>query len=792
MIIKIFLFIILSLYTLVNANQNNNHTESEQNLYDTLFNKTASIILENIEPSILKNQSYYNCLDPSLKADNLTFNDLIYLSGKALGDIGSEEECLFRKGTFILLNYVLNISDMLKGQETELDFMNFTSATTFDTGICIYQHCREFFNLTLNQSTSLANYLKDNYYLLNYSVYLNNDTKTNANNQDGPQLQYFYCFTIAFIIIRLVFSFIKIIFVSTLKIQEKGKVIDSSASVLKKEKEKEKEIEEKEIQNYQTTNYLFNSPNISVENKETFLDKDLINRNRHPLHRITNFCDFSYNLSYLSKINSRYYSDKGLEILSFYKFLIMILIIYNHVTYSSSAIAGNNFLEKSFYDSWLYGVVKFATFSSFAWIILESANSAYKLMHYIKKHMRKNNTNYLSFSSLCKYLLKLIPKIILVLIIYYFFYIYVDNIEEILKKPRSARFQRFLNTIHFNRGCKSKPHYIFIPFYFNYYDKTTSFSNCYRFINIYSNFLYCFVFVILLLYVCFKLRSKVFDIIVTILVFINICLTYFSCPDTLVPDMSNVTVRLIAGHSYSQKYTHLFLNYYMIGLFVGIVLFYHGDIISSDSIMLGNNYYPFSFCWELIALIDPLHSVIKVILFLIPSCLIIFISFAYVIVKSAINSKENNNNFYIENNSLFKFLYYYEYEIFAILFGFIVLMTLVVSKNNWFTKGNYFTIFNRTSTAFFCSLNSLIYVTISLFNVKIELKHQSLPFFVIGMLLLMSLSAIFFTIMYELPFRIWVTKLLQYLNNDKKNKKQQNESDSKEHLVEMSQENLSE
>ena len=106
-------------------------------------------------------------------------------------------------------------------------------------------------------------------------------------------------------------------------------------------------------------------------------------------------------------------------------------------------------------------------------------------------------------------------------------------------------------------------------------------------------------------------------------------------------------------------------------------------------------------------------------------------------------------------------------------------MTLVVSKNNWFTKGNYFTIFNRTSTAFFCSLNSLIYVTISLFNVKIELKHQSLPFFVIGMLLLMSLSAIFFTIMYELPFRIWVTKLLQYLNNDKKNKKQQNESDSK-------------
>ena len=40
----------------------------------------------------------------------------------------------------------------------------------------------------------------------------------------------------------------------------------------------------------------------------------------------------------------------------------------------------------------------------------------------------------------------------------------LDNIEEILQKPRSARFQRFLNTIHFNRGCKSKPHYIFIPF----------------------------------------------------------------------------------------------------------------------------------------------------------------------------------------------------------------------------------------------------------------------------------------------------------------------------------------
>ena len=323
MIIKIFLFIILSLYTFVNANQNNLHSKSNETLYDTLFNKTASIILNNSHENITSSPAYYNCLDSSLKVDNLTFNDLISLSGKALGDIGSEEECLFRKGTFILLNYVLNISDMLKGQETELDFMNFTSATTFDTGICIYQHCREFFKLLLNQNQNLADYLKANYSLLNYSVYFNNETETNDNSQGGPQLKYFYYFTIVFIFIRLFFSFIKIIFVSTLKIQEKGKVIDGSASVLKKEKEKEKEIEEKEIQNYQTTNYLFNSPSVLVENKETFLDKDLINRSRHPLHRITNFCDFSYNLSYLSKINSRYYSDKGLEILSFYKFLIM-------------------------------------------------------------------------------------------------------------------------------------------------------------------------------------------------------------------------------------------------------------------------------------------------------------------------------------------------------------------------------------------------------------------------------------------------------------------------------------
>ena len=789
MIIKIFLFIVLSLYTFVNANQTN-YTNKNIVLYESIFNELQAIILNNTNQSILSNISYLNCLNASLKADNLTFDDLISLSGKALGDIGSEEECLFRGGTFILLSYTLDIVKMLENQTKDLDFLNFTSAKTFDTGICIYNQCRNFSTLLLSKEHNalLETYFRNNYYLQNIDIYFNNESKSNSGKQGGNPLKVFYWITVVLVIIRLIFSFIKIIFVSTLKIQEKEKGIDCSASIIKKEKEKEKEIEEKELQNYQSTNYLFNSPNILVEKKETFLDKDLINRNRHPLHRLTNFCDFSYNISYLSKINSRYYSDKGLEILSFFKFLIMIFIIYNHITYSSSAIAGNNFLETSFYSSIFYGVVKLATFSSFAWIILESANSSYKLMHYIKKQMRKNNTDYFSFTSLCKYLLKLIPKIILVLIIYYFFYIEVDDIEELINKPKSARFQRFLKTIHFNRHCKEKPYHIFIPFVINYHDNATSFTNCYRFTNIYCNFLYCFIFVILLLYVCFKLRSKLFDIIVAVLVLINICLTYLSCIDKSVADMPNVTVRLIAGHSYSQKYTHLFLNFYMIGLFVGIIFFYHGDIISSDSLLLGNNYYPFSFCWEIIALIDPLNYAVKIIILLFLICLIILMSFMYVIAR-IVNNKENI--FYIKTHPLFKFLYFYEFEIFSIVFGFIVVMTLVISKNSLFSKRNYFTVFNRTSTAFFCSLNSLIYVTISLFNVKIELKNQSLPFFVIGMLLLMAVASVFLTIMYELPFRIWIKKLLEYIENGKNRNKKKQQSENKEHLVEMRQESVS-
>jgi hypothetical protein len=61
------------------------------------------------------------------------------------------------------------------------------------------------------------------------------------------------------------------------------------------------------------------------------------------------------------------------------------------------------------------------------------------------------------------------------------------------------------------------------------------------------------------------------------------------------------------------------------------------------------------------------------------------------------------------------------------------------------------------------------------------------------MLLLTTFTSILFTILYELPFRIWVTKLLEFIENDKSRNriKLQGANNTKEHMVEMRQKGLS-
>ena len=107
------------------------------------------------------------------------------------------------------------------------------------------------------------------------------------------------------------------------------------------------------------------------------------------------------------------------------------------------------------------------------------------------------------------------------------------------------------------------------------------------------------------------------------------------------------------------------------------------------------------------------------------------------------------------------FCYYYEQEIFLLLFAVILLMAMVYPKDSVFaglTKSNVFVIFNRIGTTFFCLSNVLIYLANSLFNIKLKLTYQNLFFTNIGLFIFVVVFSILFTILYELPFRILVKK----------------------------------
>ena len=129
----------------------------------------------------------------------------------------------------------------------------------------------------------------------------------------------------------------------------------------------------------------------------------------------------------------------------------------------------------------------------------------------------------------------------------------------------------------------------------------------------------------------------------------------------------------------------------------------------------------------------------------------------YTIIRSICYS----DKIIIPSNWFLSFCYYYEKEIFLLLFAVILLMAMVYPKDSVFaglTKSKVFVIFNRIGTTFFCLSNVLIYLANSLFNIKLKLTYQNLFFTNIGLFIFVVVFSILFTILYELPFRILVKK----------------------------------
>ena len=109
-----------------------------------------------------------------------------------------------------------------------------------------------------------------------------------------------------------------------------------------------------------------------------------------------------------------------------------------------------------------------------------------------------------------------------------------------------------------------------IPFHMQYsFDETN--SECFQFMIIMINLFYCYLLFILLMYFGFKLKNKIYDLIIFIILIIN-----FIFPNDFICNYQSINnqtlnIKLLFGESCSTKITHLFLKYYFFGFFYRII-----------------------------------------------------------------------------------------------------------------------------------------------------------------------------------------------------------------------------
>ena len=224
-------------------------------------------------------------------------------------------------------------------------------------------------------------------------------------------------------------------------------------------------------------------------------------------------------------------------------------------------------------------------------------------------------------------------------------------------------FKYYGDNILNDRECYRNPSSIFYLFYFNYIKYTEKgYANCYKFTNILSNELYYIILFAFILYLVFRFKPKFFDKIIILLFIVNVSLSFLCYYDARFDKM---TMEFIFSQTYSEKFTHLMINYFFIGFFIGICYFYYNDAVSADSYAQSEKDLSFNMCFKVIKFIDSLKSKTKIIITIVLLLLQMLISFHYTIFLNA----KGINYYYIRTyDHIFDM---YSKIIYSLIFGLI-------------------------------------------------------------------------------------------------------------------------
>ena len=698
----------------------------------------------------------------SLISNKTKFENTIRYSAKSFPDYGDEEGCININNAFLLLtlNYSINEPHGYKGKFRLLPFIS--KGYTF-YGLCVDNSyiCTEGLapglETMINKKQITLNGLESA--TMKIFIHTKNDKNEKSLEQGTARITFFVLFFI-FLFIRIIVWFFGYRFFK-----------EKDEESLNKEKDEDdsssSEEEEEEQSNSQTvTKEQTDDKKELLEKKTT--ESQISKKNTYPkFYFFYSMCSFAQSFKLLfKKEGNPIFKENDLELIVFFRFLAFLAKIshynFNYFMHSPSREINN----VDIFDKDIIHLIRYSSFSDVILIMTESTILSYKLMSFLKKYADRREGP--SFKLFVNFFLRIIPSLFMVIFLFFCAYFWHDIIISFFiiigADYFSTRIQYMKSELLKCYDCTQNIKNL-IPFYMNYQNfesSTNANTSCFQFMIIMVNLFYCYFFCILLTYISFKIKKKLFDIIISICFIIG-----FFLPHEFYCDYTNYfNINVVLGEKCSTTFTHLFIKYYFFGYLFGIAIFYDNDITQENSLQISEIYIPFSYLKDLIGFLFKRSVWVHLLIILITISIHTLLSLTIRIFVSG-NFSEVYKDFQLK--ALGKYTYLNEKTYFAFSFG-LLLATLYTYKNYAILKqpgsSIFVKFFHRIGYLYYAMIEIIINLIYSCLEFNYSLTNNNLSFVPIGMIAVITIWSVFISVVFYIPVKSLTYKLLHFKKNE--------------------------
>ena len=842
-ILLILIFLHLLLFNQV-LSEDSKPTDKEEIDYINLFIRIFESLEKECYPVL------HNVLSDRMKYElDKPFPWITDSLGKGINDIGDEVECLYtlKNTTFFMVNfYKFNLSLILDNDQALMDFLEIKN---FTMGICLMYSCRDAFYRYLQILAEFVNYMAskkpanpnlvsiyENYKTDNLTSNVNQNSddeeedettiKRNLYLDDDLKTKDFkkviIWIIISVIILKICCGIVRIIFIPKGYDKYVAEIINQSS------KENNEDIDEKlNLAPKHKINEPLNDESNTKEYNPLFDFSEKLPKKA----RFLRIFDIINDIYYLSSKRNRYYNDNGLEIIVFNRAIVIFFLIFSNTFSALITLPSEEIINSSFFTSWLNIFYRLSNNALICWAFLEGAYTTYKLLSYIQSelfvyYIEKDKNYQKLYKKLplifAKFLVLMIPKIITFFLIFFFFYYRIEDYRFFANAK--ATFHHIIINI-FKNGIKCDS--------FSYENMNESFYNttfhyqidnykaCYEFIYFYINMFLSTLCFMIVSYLFFVVKNKIFEYVVIALNFI-----YFFIPLIFVKDRRNEEDKIynpdglllhyhIKGQTYSTKIFQSFIGFYHLGFVLGYLIFnsenmkhrinrlryeynkvdikpsnnkkdedksisleeplsdggeteqsFNSRTLSSDSQPEKNEtnynkfyyYYPLKETKKILIAISKLKFPVKITLIVIGVFLLVLIDFILLIYVM------KDKGFKIEFTSGVEFLFKYEKHFFILIYFCMIVIMLTLPRKGALRSlmsSKIFICISRIGFLITCVSHVFTYFSFLIFALKVKLYVPTFMIISFGNFLLFFIVCVFLSAIFDLPLKIIIKKLLR-------------------------------